>query len=195
MKLFPDIYNIKHNNEKLEVGKILISQPYFDDSYFNKSIVLIISTDNKSYTGFILNKFIDYSINDLISNFPPFDGKLTTGGPVEEDRLHYIHKYGNIIPNSIHLFDDIYMSGNFETIKDLIQQNILKPDKIRFFIGYSGWSPGQLQTEIKQNSWLVATIDNDKIFCQEKNIWADIIDSLDGDYKALKNIPNSPSLN
>ena len=138
---------------KLHKGKLLIAEPaILNDSSFNRAIILLTEHTVNNTVGFILNKPLEYTINDLLPeincSFPVYQG-----GPVEQDNLYFVHKIPDLIPESIEVANGIYWGGNFETLKDLLNAEVLNPTDIRFFLGYSGWSKDQLEDEMNQNSW------------------------------------------
>ena len=103
-------------------GKLLIAEPSLTgDVSFNRSVVLLAEHNSEGSVGFILNKPLDYSMNDLVEEilvpFPVFNG-----GPVEQDNLYFIHKVPHLISNSIEISDGIYWGGDFEATVALINQ-------------------------------------------------------------------------
>lgn len=102
-------------------GKLLIAEPALTggDVSFNRSVVLLAEhNDEGGSVGFILNKPLEYYINDLISEISlPF--QVYNGGPVEQDNLYFIHRVPELIENSIEISDGIYWGGDFEKIIDL----------------------------------------------------------------------------
>jgi len=127
------------SNINLKKGHLLIAEPsIIGDLSFNRSIILIADHNNEGSIGFILNKPLDFTLQDLIPEIEiPF--KVYNGGPVEQDNLYYIHKIPELIPNSIEISKGLYWGGNFEKVTELIQNDKLNSDDIRFFLGYSGW--------------------------------------------------------
>ena len=72
----------------------------------------------------------------------------------------------------------------------------MRPNQVRFFLGYSGWEPGQLEDEIKENSWLVADIPQDELMTIDENeMWVESVRSMGGKYSMWENFPENPSLN
>ncbi|MFW6101180.1 MAG: YqgE/AlgH family protein, partial [Bacteroidota bacterium] len=145
--------------------------------------------------GFVLNKPIDIPITDVISDFPSFDTILYVGGPVGKDTVHYIHTLGDLIPNSVHVKDDIYWGGDFEQVKEYIREGLIQPSQIRFFLGYSGWSPGQLEGELENNAWLVYEVESSEVMKPDERLWEKILQNLGSHYKTWTNCPENPTLN
>lgn len=183
-------------NEKPVSGKILISEPFLSDPFFKRTVVLMAEHTKKGTVGFILNKPTTINIKDLFENFPDFKSKVYVGGPMKPDVVHYIHTLGDALPESLKIFDNIYWGGDFEKLKELIRKGKVKESEIRFFIGYSGWDPGQLDQELEESSWLVSSIRSEIIFQQEKqDFWNKALGKLDQKYKLWSKFPQNPTDN
>lgn len=177
-------------------GKVLISEPFLRDSYFKRSIVFLTEHNKEGSVGFVLNKPVDLPVNEVIKDFPEINAGVSIGGPVGTNTVHYLHTLGDIVPNSVNVIDDIYWGGDFDFIKGLIKAEKVMGDQIRFFLGYSGWNPNQLENELSENSWLVAEIDSmDIMRINTPEIWKDILAKLGDRYKIWANFPENPGLN
>ncbi|MEI6821092.1 MAG: YqgE/AlgH family protein [Bacteroidota bacterium] len=190
------ILDIKPNNIKPSQGKVLISEPFMYDYYFKRAVILLAEYNEEGAFGIVLNKLLHSKLNDIINGFPPFDADLYVGGPVSTDKLFYIHKFGDIVPDSTEIADGIYWGGDVEVIKELIAVNKITNNDIRFFIGYSGWTANQLEEELENNSWVV-TRTNVKAVLKTKaeQVWNNIVLSLGEDYAHWVNFPVDPNLN
>ena len=190
-----DFLNIDHENLLPKQGRILISEPLLTDTYFKRAVVLITEYSEEGAVGFVLNKSIDISLNDVLSDFPDFEAKVYVGGPVAKDTIHFLHTMGELIPNSVHVIDNIYWGGDFDSLKELINEGIVKLSQVRFFLGYSGWSPHQLDDEIKENAWLVTEVESKKIMSADKNTWKKTLNDLGEKYQIWSNFPENPAMN
>ena len=190
-----DFLKIEHENPAPKQGCILISEPLLSDTYFKRSVVLITEYSEKGAVGFVLNKPVDVPVNDLLSDFPYFNSKVYVGGPVAKDTIHFLHTLGELVEGSVHVIDDIYWGGDFDVLKDLINEGIVDTSQVRFFLGYSGWSPNQLETEIEENAWLVSSVNSDKIMSADKDIWKKTLNFLGKKYKVWSNVPENPTMN
>ena len=90
----------------------------------------------------------------------------------------------------------VYWGGDFDAVVNLIKNKTIDTGKIRFFIGYSGWSSGQLSEEMTEKTWLTVKA-NRKLVFQNKyeEIWKDALKHLGGDYEMMVNFPIDPQLN
>ena len=178
-------------------GRLLIAEPALTgDVSFNRSVVLLAEHNQEGSVGFILNKPLNYSMNELVDEievpFPVFNG-----GPVEQDNLYFIHKVPELISDSVEISDGIYWGGDFEMTVDLINSRKITQNDIRFFLGYSGWGSLQLDQELLSKSWIVVNNKYESNIIQKSTqaFWREKMMELGGDYLLWSNAPENPSLN
>ena len=189
-----DIFNIISNDLEPATGRILISEPLLSDDVFARSVILIAGMENKSAFGFILNNPSNKNLHELIDGVEIENLPVFIGGPVDKDVLFCIHTI-DYLPDSIHINDGIYLSGNFDTIKTLVNLGIINNSNARFFIGNSGWAPEQLHDEISFNYWLVSETTREFVFSNFKNQWERALDFVDKRYEIWKKFPKNPEFN
>jgi putative transcriptional regulator len=191
-----DLFAILPEDKIPEKGKILISEPFLPDSFFNRSIVYLTDHTEQGSVGFILNKKLDLKICDAIEGFEGWEENLNMGGPVAPDTLHYLHNLGKIIPKSVPVDKNLFWGGDIDIIRGLIKKGKIKDSQIRFFLGYSGWSAGQLERELKENSWVIATVKSDIVMNNRGNdTWKSVLRSLRNKYRIWADFPESPDMN
>jgi putative transcriptional regulator len=191
-----DLFTILPEDKIPERGKILISEPFLPDTFFNRSIVYLTEHTKEGSVGFILNKRLDMKVKDAISGFETFDDHLNMGGPVAPDTLHYLHTAGTLIPDSVCVDGNIYWGGDIDAIKELILAGKINKTSIRFFLGYSGWSAGQLDKELKENSWVIATTRSDIVMTNlGDDAWKKVLRGLKNKYRIWADFPESPDMN
>lgn len=178
-------------------GHLLIAEPsIIGDVSFNRSVILLANHSESGSIGFILNKVLDYSLKDLV---PEIQGnfKVYNGGPVEQDNLYFIHRVPNLIPDSIEIASGIYWGGNFEIVKELIQENAITHEDIKFFLGYTGWGYEQLHDELSNHSWIILENHDaqDVINRKPRTYWKNKMLQLGGNYVIWSNAPENPSYN
>ena len=182
---------------KPKKGKLLIAEPALTgDVSFNRSVVLLAEHNEEGSVGFILNKPLEYNINDLVTEIV-IPLQVYNGGPVEQDNLYFIHKVPHLIDNSIEISDGIYWGGDFEKTVRLINDQVISDEDIRFFLGYSGWSSLQLDEELSSKSWIVVTNEDESNIIQKSSaaFWKEKMVELGGNYLLWSNSPENPSLN
>lgn len=190
------ILKIKTNNIKPTKGKILISEPFLIDFYFQRSVVLLAEHNEEGSFGLVINKPVDIKLDEVISDFPKFDANVCMGGPVKTDSLYFVHTLGNVIEGSIEIIDDLYWGGDIEVVKELIILNQIKSQNIKFFVGYSGWVANQLDDELKRNSWLVSnTTSNQVMKMLGEEMWKTAVKKMGPEYAYWINFPSDPTQN
>ena len=118
------------------------------------------------------------------------------GGPVQMDTIHFLHQYPEKVIGGMEIMKGVYWGGDFEMLGEMVKSNEIDYNKVRFFIGYSGWGDGQLNSELNEKSWLTATATRKLIFHnQPDEIWKDSLRHLGGDYEMMANFPTDPQLN
>ena len=178
-------------------GKLLISEPFLNDPNFKRSVILMTEHNDEGTLGFILNQPSLLLLKDLVPDFGQAEFPVFIGGPVEIDTIHFVHRCYDKLNSGEKIANGIYWGGNFETLKILINSNSISQDEVKFFLGYSGWSIGQLEQEINENTWIVSDqFHQDIVFSQnEEQLWRDVIINLGPKYAHVSNFPSDPSLN
>lgn len=182
---------------KVEQGRLLVSEPFLADPYFKRTVVLLSEHTEDGSIGFILNKLTDIKLSEAVKDFPDhINFPVYFGGPVQMDTLHYIHKLGAQLPGSKEIARGIYWGGDFEILKVLIEADKVKAEDIKFFIGYSGWTPDQLNEELQNKAWIISSVSERFAFYDNpKGLWGQVLRSLGNEYAIIANFPENPSLN
>jgi putative transcriptional regulator len=191
-----DILRIRTNDIKPEKGRILISEPFLYDYFFKRSVILLADHNDEGSFGVIINKPVSAPFNEVVRDFPEFDARIFLGGPVQGDSLFFLHTLGEQIEGSIPIMEGIYWGGDIENVRELISMNLLDRDNIRFFIGYSGWAPQQLDGELKRNSWVVSHINKEQLLHTQPSVmWSQYLQHLGEEYSFWTNYPDDPTDN
>lgn len=192
------LIKIQSNTLEVSAGDLLIAEPFLNDSYFERGVILLIdhNKDNGSL-GIMINKRLRISIHEIIKGFPEFDADVFLGGPVNTDQVFFIHSLGELIPKTFDLGNGIFWGGDFNSLKPMILNGIIKPKDIKFFVGYSGWDKEQLREELKLNSWVVAkNIKGKDIMTTEpKMMWSKYANMASENHKLWKLFPLDPTNN
>jgi len=196
MDLGYNFFKIDYKKVAPEKGKILIAEPFLNDTYFKRSIVFLTEHSEEGSVGFVLNKPVNIKLNEMISDMPAIETEVSIGGPVGTNSIHYIHTMGDIIPESVNVIGNIYWGGDFTTVKGMLQTGKIDKRQIKFFLGYSGWHPDQLDRELKENSWIVTEMKPSIIMEPEtRNLWKNALRQLGRKYEMWSNFPEDPVLN
>jgi putative transcriptional regulator len=179
------------------IGRVLISEPFIQDPSFERSVVLMTDHNEEGSVGFVLNQKSDHLVSQLVPDLGHVNLPVYVGGPVELDGLHCIHSYSGI-NDSVALKKGLFWSGDFGQIIAGLKSGAYEPSRFKFFMGYSGWSKGQLVSEISEKSWIIGDIPTKIIFNNEmmdKNLWKYAIRLKGGKDALLANSPSNPLLN
>lgn len=177
-------------------GTLLIANPFLKDPNFKRSVIFVCENQKEGAFGFVLNKQLPQNLPDILPDLQGINLPLYNGGPVQGDSLHFLHQYPDLISGGEEVFDNVFWGGNFESLQIHLQNEDIDKNRIRFFIGYSGWSEGQLDNEMKEDSWLTVKATRELIFeTKPENTWKEALNLLGGDYKMMANYPTDPQLN
>lgn len=184
------------STELPKAGKLLISEPFMSDPHFKRSVVYLAEHNEHGTVGFVLNQKSNFLLSDLVEECENNEYQIYTGGPVGGQALYFLHTLGDRLQGGIEVSKGIYWGGDFESLKLLFLTEQVQENQIKFFLGYSGWSAGQLDLEIKQNAWMVIESKSQFIFADsERELWKDTVISMGNKYAPMINFPEDPSLN
>ena len=202
MEEIKQLFNFNQlNSLSLEKGRILISDPFLNDNYFSNSVILLCELNEKGAFGLVLNHYIDESLSDFMNDFQGKKTdrfKISLGGPVDTDSIYYIHNRPDIIEGSIQIIDDVYLGNgiNFTDLSVLIEEDKIKKNELKFFLGYSGWTAGQLQEELLKNSWFVGNLSTRTLMnYDQEDIWKKTLEQMSEKHRVISNFPQNPLLN
>ncbi|MFL6583842.1 MAG: YqgE/AlgH family protein [Chthoniobacterales bacterium] len=173
-------------------GSLLVAHPNMLDPNFRRSVLFISAHDaNDGALGVILNRPLDKQVGELVTEAPP-DGLASLpvflGGPVGKNQLMFA-------AFEWHKGEGLKLNHNVE-IDEANERVANDPGSIRAFVGYAGWSAGQLESEIKQKAWIAHPPTRDALKPEHlPKLWFDIMRRLGPWYKMLAAAPDDPSLN
>lgn len=177
-------------------GILLIADPFLKDPNFLRTVVFLCEHKEEGSFGFVLNRQYDSTIDELIPELEEHKLPVFYGGPVQQDTVHFLHQYPDVIPGGQEVLKGVYWGGDFERMVELIRTGSIDTNKIRFYIGYSGWGSGQLDDELKEKSWLTVKATRKLVFHHRyEEIWKESLRLLGGDYEMMINFPIDPQLN
>jgi putative transcriptional regulator len=202
MEEIKQLFNFNElNSLKVQKGRILISDPFLNDNYFSNAVILICEMNEKGAFGLVLNHYIEESLSDFKNDFDnerSDEFKISLGGPVDTDSIYYIHNRPDVIKDSIKIFDNIYLGNgkNFTDLSTLISNGKISKNELKFFLGYSGWTAGQLENELTKNSWFVGNLSAKTIMnYQNEDIWKKTMEKMSEKHRVISNFPQNPLLN
>lgn len=181
---------------ELKKGTLLIAEPFLKDPNFQRTVVLMCEHDAEGTFGFVLNRLYKKRLSELFPPLQKLDSPIFYGGPVEPNGLHFLHQLPDDIPDGVEVLPGVFWSGDYEAMVRTLQASPEKSRQIRFFLGYSGWSTGQLEEEMQEKTWITLPATENLIFkTSHAIIWQEALKQLGGDYKQMIHYPVDPRYN
>jgi putative transcriptional regulator len=179
-----------------EPGILLIADPFLKDPNFMRTVIFLCEHQDEGSFGFVVNKQFEQTLDELMDGFDGYKIPVYYGGPVQMDTIHFLHQYPEKVPGGTQVMNGVYWGGDFNVVAELLRNKEIDFNKIRFFIGYSGWGSGQLTDELKEKSWLTVSATRKLVFHKDPGeIWKDSLKHLGGGYEMMINFPIDPQLN
>lgn len=193
------IFNIDIPTSSPTVGSLLISEPFLKDEHFHHSVISIVDYEpGISSMGVVLNRPTSHYLNNLIEGVSTrVKVPIYCGGPMSYDRLFFLHTLGDIISRARMISDGLYVGGDFDEILRYINAGYPIEGNVRFFLGYSGWSPGQLEQEVNDHVWAVTTTTSpaELLTDSDDSYWHRYVRRLGDSYKGWRLHPRNPQSN
>ncbi|MDH5598133.1 MAG: YqgE/AlgH family protein [Cyclobacteriaceae bacterium] len=190
-----DFFSFK-NSFKPEKGSLLLSEPFLPDPNFERTVVLLCEHNQQGSFGFVLNKPSTVFVGDIIEELEGCNSMVYIGGPVQQDTLHFLHQRGDL-EGSIDVGNGLFWGGDFQMLKLWLATDLMGVDEIKFFLGYSGWSEGQLEKELEGESWIVADKSSIEVCLKldAETLWKSVLKEMGGRFQLYSNYPVDPRLN
>jgi putative transcriptional regulator len=158
-----------------ERGFFLVAKPTILDPNFSRTVVLVAHAPDGGTVGVILNRPTKQSLADVLpgnAQLARFTEPLHFGGPVEQAALFAVFRADASPGESFAVIEDVHIALHPETVEQLLRT---PPAALRFFVGYAGWAPGQLQGELGRGDWWVVNADAETVFRKDTaTLWDDL---------------------
>ena len=145
---------------------LLVARPELRDPNFGHSAVLVMNNLAVAPKGIIVNRPTRITVGSLfpdLTHLAKVEDKVYFGGPVEMTSVSFIFRADAPSENAVAVLEGVYLSSDAELLYKLLRRE--RPmEGLRIYIGYSGWAPGQLETEIARGSWTLAPAESAAIF-------------------------------
>lgn len=180
----------------LKPGVTLVAPPALIDPNFRKSVVLLCEHTDEGSFGLILNRKVSLDMADVVEELATYTNPIHLGGPVQINTLHFLHRLGDELDGGVHLFGDIRWGGDFERLQEIVAADAPSADHLRFFLGYAGWTAGQLDAEVEAGGWILLPSGAETVFCADPDdLWRQTMLRMGGEYALLANFPDDPRMN
>ena len=158
----------------------LVATPQMGDPIFGGSVIMMIPTiDAPLLAGVIVNKPTTTSPQEVFPHFPALKNGPNSayfGGPVDNGQAIVALRASHPPAKALHVFDDVYVSADADTIAQIIKDNT-DPASLRIFLGRAQWLNEQLHTEIMAGAWYVMPADAAQVFdADPTHLWRKLVD-------------------
>ena len=178
----------------LQKGVFLIAMPTLLDPNFRQTVVLLCEHGPEGSMGIVVNRPMDATISLLLPADETLRGRqdrVFAGGPVQTGVLMMLYR-GEALENAVPVFGDLHLTGDPE----MLSRADGDAPPSRFYLGYAGWSPGQLETEMGTGCWGILPADPGPVFSPDPLVvWPRIIRHFGREWAVYSDMPPDPSLN
>ena len=186
-------------NKQYGKGSLLIANPVLPDPNFSRTVILLCNHNKQGSFGLVINRSTELKAPDLFSGIDvlkSYNEKIYIGGPVSQSMVFYLYRTSQDVSDLDEVCSGVYLGSSLETLESLYLDIDYQKENIRFYLGYSGWSGGQLDGEMKQNSWLIQSADEQIVFLDSEDLmWPTAVNSLGEEYQYLIKAPVNPQWN
>ncbi len=145
---------------------LLVSTDEIDGDVFNRTVLLLLHYDENGAMGIVVNRPTDIPPAEVVTHadeFAGYSGKLYWGGPVQMDNLWALMRSDDPPEGANAIIDSVHAVS-----VDLALETMpADPTEVRFYIGYSGWSAGQLDRELARGSWRIVPATSEDVFTDD----------------------------
>jgi putative transcriptional regulator len=158
---------------------LLIAVPQLEDPNFTRSVVLLVEHNESGAMGIVFNRPSDIALVEIGKEHGmevhAQAGNAYVGGPVQRERGFLVHRRPEVA-DSVQLQDEVFLSVSTDALRALLAGD---PGAYRLCLGYAGWAPGQLESEMVAGGWLNSSITSKRIFdTPAEKIWEAVIRDL-----------------
>ena len=193
-----DIFNLLDSQPVPSRGSLLVAKPTVEDFCFKRSVTVLVDHDEEGSMGVMVNKPTRFTLNEIMPDLEcNAQIPLYLGGPVGTNQLFFVHTLGKeAIPDSEQLAPGLFFGGNFDLMKLFLANGHDINEKVKFMVGYSGWTSGQLDNEVNRHDWAVLKGDIAQLVMSDDNetIWHKAVERFGDQYRLWKAWPDDVSL-
>jgi putative transcriptional regulator len=176
-------------------GQLLIASPALLDPNFHRTVVLVAQDDEDGTMGIVLNRTAEIEVADAappLADLVEPGAIVHRGGPVQPTAVVILAQFHDPDRAGVPVFGDVgFVSGDedFELLGNEVR-------RARVFAGLAGWSPGQLESELERDDWILQTALADDVFTDEpESLWSTVLERKGGSFALVARMPPDPSLN
>ena len=183
-------------SQKSLKGQLILDNGKLRGSFFHRTVILICQHDSEGAFGLVLNRAMNNKVGEaVVANLPDTlkEAPLFLGGPVQPQALSYLHNDA-FLPDA-NVMTNLSLGHSLDTLMDL-GESFSPSVRLKIFAGYAGWSPGQLDEEMKRDTWMTHPASLELVFHpQPEQLWPNILKEKGWKYKLIAESPEDPSWN
>lgn len=175
-------------------GKLLVASPVLVDPNFARTVVLMTEHSDEGAMGIVLNRPSEAPARELLPILEEIagDDPLFVGGPVQPEAVVLLAEFSDPDAAAWIVVADVGLASAGTDIDELVPA----VRRGRFYAGYSGWGPGQLEAELEQESWIVEPPIPAELFPESpETLWSDVLERKGGQYALISRMPEDPRVN
>jgi putative transcriptional regulator len=191
------LYTTKLHNHYVtspEKGMLLVARREMPDPRFRQSVILLAAYDEAGALGLIINRKSTAKLENLVPDVRALDKQghhVFFGGPVGLEQLKLLVRSEFEPQDAIHIVDDLFISGSHETLEQMLKLD-KTPKEFRIYLGYAGWGPEQLGSEIERHDWYLHKASIEDIFSNHlDSMWRELIDLYDPQGEFVEGHPHT----
>ena len=188
-------------------GHFLVSETELTDPNFMQTVVYLVEHNENGALGFVVNRRSETALEEVIPEFagtPAGELEVFIGGPVEQNYLFTLHsglsgdRRSGAASSSL---QGVVLEPDFQLVHDFLSTEwpnlpIEQRPEIRFYAGYAGWAPSQLETELEHHAWVVLPATPGIVFAPDpEESWRNALRKKGGIYWVVAETGSKPSLN
>jgi putative transcriptional regulator len=183
-------------SQKSLKGQLILDNGKLRGSFFHRTVILICQHDSEGAFGLVLNRSTNNKVGEaVVANLPDTlkETPLFLGGPVQPQALSYLHNDA-FLPDA-NVMANLCLGHSLDTLID-IGESFSPSVQLKIFAGYAGWSPGQLDDEMKRDTWMTHPASLELVFHPTpEQLWPTILKEKGWKYKLIAEAPEDPSWN
>lgn len=172
-------------------GQLLVAMPQMKGQPFQRSVIYLCAHSAEGAMGIVVNKLVSsLSFPQLLAQLEiesakaAEDRRVHFGGPVETTRGFVLHSTDLLEENSLLVDEEVALTSTVDILRAIAEGD--GPRQSLLALGYAGWGPGQLESEMQANAWLTVEPDDSLLFDQDlETKWARAINKLGVDINML----------
>ena len=176
-------------------GKLLVAAPSLQDPNFSRTVVLIAEHNDEGAMGVVLNRESEIEVEDAapaLAELVEPGALVHTGGPVQPTAVVIVAEFddpGDAAALVLEEVGFVAADADFDTLETDVR-------RLRVFAGLSGWGPGQLESELERDDWIIEPATVEDVFAQDAEaLWSAVLERKGGQYALVARMPLDPSLN